>query len=236
MAKEKGRHGPGNETREVILDAAEMLFAEHGVAAVSNRQVSEAAGQANHFAVGYHFGTKNDLILAIVQRHAPFVERRRQELVEEIKGSSNLRDWLACLVRPTVDHLASLGKPSWFARFTAQVMTDPALRELVISQMITTPTMQTIILELERLWPSLPNDVRQERGDMSRLLIVHICAERERALQAGSATPRDTWEAAADGLIDVLLGLWTAPVTRTKSFEDGENHAINSETANRSGS
>jgi AcrR family transcriptional regulator len=216
MANAKGRHGPGNDTREVILDAAEKLFAEHGVAAVSNRQVSEAAGQANHFAVGYHFGTKNDLILAIVRRHAPFVELRREQWVKKIKGSSNLRDWLACLVRPTVEHLASLGNPSWFARFTAQIMTDPLLRKLVIDEMVATPAMQEIIVELERLWPSLPDDVREERGDMSRHLIVHMCAERERALQAGSGTPRSTWDAAADGLVDALVGLWTAPVTRTK--------------------
>lgn len=216
MAIAKGRHGPGHETREVILDAAERLFAEHGVTSVSNRQVSEAAGQANHFAVGYHFGTKNDLILAIVRRHAPFVERRREELVEKTKGSSNLRDWLTCLVNPTVDHLASLGNPSWFARFTAQVLTDPLLRKLVIDEMIATPAMQAIIVELERLWPNLPNEVREERGDMSRLLIVHMCAERERALQAGAATPRNSWKAASDGLVDALLALWTAPVTRSE--------------------
>ncbi|HEX2214632.1 MAG TPA: TetR family transcriptional regulator, partial [Mycobacterium sp.] len=40
-------------TREAILTAAERLFAEHGVYAVSNRQVSEAAGQGNNAAVGY---------------------------------------------------------------------------------------------------------------------------------------------------------------------------------------
>ena len=57
-------------TREAILTAAERLFAEHGVFAVSNRQVSEAAGQGNNAAVGYHFGTKTDLVRAIEHKHA----------------------------------------------------------------------------------------------------------------------------------------------------------------------
>ena len=57
-------------TRELILTAAEQLFAEHGVVAVSNRQVSEAAGQGNNTAVGYHFGTKADLVRAIARKHA----------------------------------------------------------------------------------------------------------------------------------------------------------------------
>ncbi|WP_437806429.1 TetR/AcrR family transcriptional regulator [Sorangium sp. So ce1078] len=216
MAGSRVRHAQGTDTREAILDAAERLFAELGVAAVSNRQVSEAAGQANNFAVGYHFGTKSDLVLAIVRRHVPFIERRRQEMLAEIKGSSDLRDWLACLVRPTIDHIASLGIPSWYARFSAQVMTDPVLRKLVIDEMMATPAMQEIIAGLERLRPIWPEEVLAERGDMSRHLIVHMCAERERALQAGSATPRGTWDAAAAGLVDALVGLWTAPVTPTK--------------------
>ena len=48
---------------------------------------------------------------------------------------------------------------------------------------------------------------------MSRLLIVHMCAERERALHEGAATPHSTWASAATGLIDGLVGLWLAPIT-----------------------
>ena len=56
------RSDRASSTQEAILVAAERLFAEHGVFAVSNRQVSEAAGQGNNAAVGYHFGT-NDYAL-----------------------------------------------------------------------------------------------------------------------------------------------------------------------------
>jgi hypothetical protein len=44
-------------------------------------------------------------------------------------------------------------------------------------------------------------------------LIVHVCAERERALHEGTATPRPTWEATAAELVDAIVGLWLAPVT-----------------------
>jgi AcrR family transcriptional regulator len=63
-----------SSTQEAILVAAERLFAEHGVFAVSNRQVSEAAGQGNNAAVGYHFGTKADLVRAIEEKHRGPVE------------------------------------------------------------------------------------------------------------------------------------------------------------------
>src|SRR5690242_7870243 len=80
-----------SETRELLLVTAERLFAEHGVEAVSNRQVSEAAGQSNNFAVGYHFGSKEELVVAIVRRHSESIERRRTELLAEISGSPDLR-------------------------------------------------------------------------------------------------------------------------------------------------
>jgi AcrR family transcriptional regulator len=215
LASSRIKQAHGHETREVILAAAERLFAEQGLA-VSNRQVSEAAGQANNFAVGYHFGTKADLALAIVRRHAPSIEQRRLEMLAAIKGSSDLRDWVSCLVRPITEHLAALGSPSWYARFLAQVTTDPALRQVVIADAIASASMQETSEGLTRLMPVLPEDVREERSDMSRQLIVYMCAERERALQAGTATPRPTWEAAAVGLVDALVGLWRAPFTPTK--------------------
>lgn len=216
MAGSRIRQAHGSETREAIVTAAERLFAEHGVAAVSNRQVSEAAGQANNFAVGYHFGTKADLLRAIVRRHAPSIEQRRAEMLASIRGSSDLRDWIGCLVRPITEHLASLGSPSWYARFIAQATTDPAVRQIVVDETVASASMQEIIEGLTRLMPVLPEEVRAERGDMGRLLIVHMCAERERALQAGSATPRATWEAAAVGLVDALVGLYRAPFTPMK--------------------
>ncbi|WP_197684023.1 TetR/AcrR family transcriptional regulator [Allokutzneria albata] len=209
----KARTERAGATRESILTAAERLFAEQGVITVSNRQISEAAGQGNNTAVGYHFGTKADLVRAIVRRHAEPVERARERMLAEIGDSRELRDWLGCLVRPTHEHLASLGSPTWFARFAAQVMTDPALREIMVDEALTSPALNRIVAGLNRCLPELPPDVRRERGDMARQLIVHMCAERERALAEGTPTPRASWPEATTGLIDALAGLWLAPVT-----------------------
>ncbi|WP_406315353.1 TetR/AcrR family transcriptional regulator [Streptosporangium sp. NBC_01639] len=200
-------------TRESILAAAERLFAEHGVFAVSNRQVSEAAGQGNNAAVGYHFGTKTDLVRAIVRKNAEQIERVRLQMLAEIGDSSNVRDWVACLVRPSAEHLAALGNPTWYARFGAQVMTDPALREIMVDESLTSPSLHQVLDGLNRCLPELPVEVRAERSDMARQLMVHMYAERERALAEGTFTPRSSWHDAATGLIDALVGLWLAPVT-----------------------
>jgi AcrR family transcriptional regulator len=200
-------------TREAILVTAERLFAEHGVYAVSNRQISEAAGQGNTAAVGYHFGTKADLVRAIVRKHTVAVERLRARMVAQVAGSTDVRDWVACLVRPTTEYLAELGNPTWFARFGAQVMTDPALREIMTEESLASPSLIETLDGLNRCLPALPAEVRVERGDMARQLMVHVSAERERALAEGTPTPRATWHDAATGLIDAIIGMWLAPVT-----------------------
>lgn len=199
-------------TREAILVAAERLFAEHGVISVSNRQVSEAAGQGNNAAVGYHFGTKADLVRAIVRKHADGIERIRVSMLRSIGNSADMRDWIACLVRPPAEHLAELGSPTWYARFGAQVMTDPALRPIMIDESAS-PVMTQILGGLHRCLPELPDEVVNERVDMARQLIVHMVAERERALAEGMPTARPSWRDAATGMIDAIVGLWSAPFT-----------------------
>lgn len=211
-------------TRELIMTAAERLFAEHGVAAVSARQIGETAGQGNTAAVGYHFGTKTGLVRAIVRKHTEDIERIRARMAAEAAGSGDLRDWVSCLVRPTTDHLASLGPPTWFARFGAQVLTDPQLRLILLEETYRSPTIARILKGLDLCLSDLPAPVRAERDDMMLQLIVHVVAARERMLaEDGTATggrvgtrgpvPHASWHDAATGLIDALTGLYRAPVT-----------------------
>ncbi|MDX3850208.1 TetR/AcrR family transcriptional regulator [Streptomyces sp. AK02-01A] len=203
------------ETRELILSVAERLFAEHGVFAVSNRQISEAAGQGNNAAVGYHFGTKTDLLRAIVRKHSEPIDVLRERMLAGAGGFVGARDWVACLVCPSTEHLAALGCPTWYARFGAQLMTDPVLRELMIDETFG-PSIHRTLDGLNRCLADLPLPVRIERGDMARNLMVHMLAERERALAEGAHTARSSWQAYASGLIDAITGLWLAPVTSAR--------------------
>ncbi|MDX8050833.1 TetR family transcriptional regulator [Lentzea sp. BCCO 10_0798] len=217
-----GRSERTQSTRELILVAAERLFAEHGVLAVSNRQISEAAGQGNNAAVSYHFGTKADLVRAIARKHSAPIEEIRRRVADEAGDSTDVRDWIACLVRPMAEHLDALGSPTWFARFGAQVMTDPTFRPIMIDESLSSPSLVRIVEALNRCLPDLPPEVRAERGDMARQLIVHTVGERERSLAEDTTTPRYTWNSAAAGLIDALTGMWLAPVSPTEPREKKE--------------
>lgn len=203
-----------SSTQEAILKAAERLYAEHGVFAVSNRQVSEAAGQGNNAAVGYHFGTKTDLVRAIEHKHRGPIEELREQMVADLGGSADLRDWVGALVRPLTDHLAALGNPTWYARFAAQVMTDPAYHDIIVRDALSSPSLVEVIDGMTNCLPDLPAEVRAERNIMARNLLMHSCADRERGLAQGAIVPRASWSGAASGLVDAIVGLWRAPVTR----------------------
>ncbi|MET7460947.1 TetR family transcriptional regulator [Nonomuraea sp. NPDC005501] len=213
-ARTRGRPERGAGTRERILAAAERLFAEHGIAAVSNRQIGEAAGQSNNYAVGYHFGTKTDLVRAVLRRHNGGMEERRARMLESVGDDSGVREWASCLVRPATDHLASLPAPTWYARFLAQADTEPTMRAVVIEEAVATPSVGRIVEHLFRLVPGVPEAVHRQRTDMCRVLVVHMLAERERALHENpAADPVTVWRDTATALVDALTGLLAAPVT-----------------------
>jgi AcrR family transcriptional regulator len=198
------------QTRASIIATAERLYAERGIAAVSNRQVSEAAGQGNTAAVAYHFGTRNDLIRAIVGSHTAAMDEDRRRMLTACEGSLQLRDWVACAVRPITGHLAGLGTPSWYARFAAQLMTDPALRTVVTDDVRDSPALRAAVAGVDRCLPDLPPRLRARRNDLARTLITHACAEHERELALGGGAG---WDEMADMLIDAVAGLLAGPVT-----------------------
>jgi TetR/AcrR family transcriptional regulator of autoinduction and epiphytic fitness len=68
------------KTREVMLDATETIMREEGYAAVTSRRVAERAGLKSQL-VYYHFGTMDDLFVAVYERsEQEFFERELQAL------------------------------------------------------------------------------------------------------------------------------------------------------------
>lgn len=207
------RGASGEETRERLLDAAERLFAEQGLG-VSSRQIGEAAGQANNSVVAYHFGGREELVAALLRRHAPELERRRQARVARLAGSRRLRDWLEALVLPMAEYLAERGPHTYLARLLAQLLTDPGMQALANRVWLESPSLAAVTASLRALVPPLPREVFEERAGMTIALVTHAFAEREHALHRGLAAHRRSWVEAAEGIADALVGLWRAPTRR----------------------
>lgn len=119
-------------THDRILDAAERLFAEHGVAGTSVRAITEQA-QVNVAAVNYHFGTKENLVRAVIARRASGLEAARSEALDALEQRT-AREGRAPTANELVEAMIApifaqaLSKDSgWphFVRFVSRLVWEP---------------------------------------------------------------------------------------------------------------
>ncbi|OBU21645.1 TetR/AcrR family transcriptional regulator [Photobacterium kishitanii] len=88
-------------TKNRILDAAELLFAEHGFKETSLRAITTAAS-ANLASVNYHYGDKKGLIRAVLSRYLElFIPTFKMELVAlHQRDEFDMNDVFLCTKRP----------------------------------------------------------------------------------------------------------------------------------------
>lgn len=97
---------PPRDTPSRLLDAAERAFADKGFAGASLREITAEAG-ANLAAAHYHFGSKEDLFVAVVARRMEPMNRERLrmlDLAEERAGgrAPALEEVLEAMVAPAL--------------------------------------------------------------------------------------------------------------------------------------
>src|SRR5262249_48885717 len=69
-------------TGERRLATAEELYGGQGIDAVSLREIQRASGVKNVNALQYHFGDRNGLLTALLEKHSHDVELRRHALLD----------------------------------------------------------------------------------------------------------------------------------------------------------
>ena len=96
------------DTKEIILDQAEELFAAKGYKGTSLRMITTAA-EVNLAAVNYHFGSKKGLVAAVIDRRiVPLNELRCRRLTEVVTKAESagtrpkLPEVLLAFIEPTL--------------------------------------------------------------------------------------------------------------------------------------
>ena len=93
------------DAAENIKAAALRLFAQRGVDGVTVREIASAAGQKNHAAVGYYFGSKEALIRELIIDGAKIINDRRWEGLRAIEARgtpATLEEIIDLLIYPGV--------------------------------------------------------------------------------------------------------------------------------------
>lgn len=146
------------ETRERLLDAAEVLFANDGFESVSLRAITNSAN-ANVASVNYHFGGKENLINAVMVRHATPVNEervRRIELLLEREVAPSVREVLEAFLSPLFDRIRSHeNNEKLFGKFMGRMIGEGAkgLPEEVIPSFVA--TLGKVVQGLMQAMPGL---------------------------------------------------------------------------------
>ncbi|MCJ2179401.1 TetR family transcriptional regulator [Novosphingobium album (ex Hu et al. 2023)] len=113
------------DTREKIILAAERLFGERGIDAVSLRQIRIEAGQNNNSAVHYHFKDRTELVSAILALRVGQMEPVRRRMLDDLDrrgGRPDLESLMKILVIPQLDITDEAGRRPYI-RFTSEYLT-----------------------------------------------------------------------------------------------------------------
>lgn len=122
-----------SETKDKILNAAEHLFAEQGYGGTSLRHIIAQAG-VNLAAIHYHFGSKENLLDALIERQAVPINKARLAMLDGFEAEAGtglvpvekiLEAFLVPAAEWAADHPESI---RLMGRLHAEAMT-PAIAE-----------------------------------------------------------------------------------------------------------
>jgi AcrR family transcriptional regulator len=230
-------------TPDKLLDAAARLFAERGIENVAVAEIVRAAGQRNASAVNYHFGTRDDLLHAVLARHVPVLAGRRRELLDVARTAGDVRSAAEAIVRPVTE----FAQRGWRERAYLQIGSDvaavldrttPAIRELLTetagyeawdllrSRVALRPAAPGVRgpsgpSERGAKGPSgpserevkIPRRVWVERQAICTVFIGRAAADRARKLDQGGEHLVLSDDRFVSNLVDMAIGAMTAPVT-----------------------
>ncbi len=147
-------------TQNRILDAAEELFACHGLYGVTIRQVASGA-KVDTALLHYYFGTKNGLFDAVLLRRAEPLNKERNEALQRcaaMRGKIPVEAALEAFVGPVFDALRNGGR-GWnnYCVLVAQVNNMP-IRGAEIMTRFFDPVVLRLIAVLRRALPGITED------------------------------------------------------------------------------
>jgi AcrR family transcriptional regulator len=209
-----GRRSDAVATRARILAAAERLFAERGIDAVSLLEINKAAGQRNRSAIQYHFGDKERLVHAILDKHTPGIEGRRHAMLDELEASGRLelRPLVEALVVPVAEKLEDPDGGVAFVRLNAQLIGHPDFSLLQLSAQRVNRGADRLQRLTARACPGLPAALWVPRWLLLIGLLFHGLADYAHLVEQGSeGVALPSRELFVSNLVDGIVALLEAP-------------------------
>lgn len=119
------------DTKKKILDAAQHLFARDGFRGASFRAITNMA-KVNLAAINYHFGSKEALLKAVLERHLVPLNQVRMNRIAHVRDAARaqgkrplIRDLLLAFIEPTLEFRDTSPDAVDFVSLVGRVFYDP---------------------------------------------------------------------------------------------------------------
>jgi AcrR family transcriptional regulator len=186
--------------RRLILDAALRRFARNGISGTSLREIRLAAKQGNAGALHYHFGDKEGLLRALLERELPLLVERRKALLVDVHDA---RSAAAVFVLPFAQLATGTGHEREVVQLLAQLHDDVSFSIEDISDLIgDTGTGDAYVLLRERV-VGVSDELLAERVRVGINSFLHAAAIWARGERRVHQVSDDVF---CSNLVDMFLG------------------------------
>jgi len=209
-------------TRSQLIAAAERLFAESGIDAVSLRQINLAAGQKNSSAAHYHFGSKQSLIAAIYEHRMQSVNARREQALDQIVAAGqqgNIRSLIEAFVYPIVEETDTTEGGSHYIRFMALAIGHPQLDLIQLWRQKHATGLNRIVEQLQQALPDIPPAIVGQRFGLAFEQLFHSLADREKLRHSSQHSIEVDSALFVSNLVDCIAGSMSTPISEETQNE-----------------
>jgi len=178
-------------TKEGILDSAEVLFAKQGFHAVTLRDITASAG-VNLAAVNYHFGSKEALFDAVSERLLSTLiitcsEKLKANLEAARKGKVTAEETLRAFIDPILHHQGPGSDSLDYVAMIGQIMIDP---DAAVDKRHMAPLFSLLLESFREVQPELSKNTLSQRLRFAWGAIGHaLCSIGEKQLFFTRALP-----------------------------------------------
>lgn len=190
-----------------LILAGEQLFAKNGINGASMREIATKAGQGNHAAVQYHFGSREGLVRAIFDYRMEQMEAARGAMLDRARANGCLKDArtiLEIILLPQLDLQDADGNHS-YASFLSQYLLQSRSPEFGDFSGSEPPNLTEALRLMRERVDYLPPYVAQRRLISVSLMFLNILMRHHGTDEAALGESfTDALEDTMEQIVDVM--------------------------------
>ncbi len=213
MVDECFEHEPSEtlDGKTRLILAGERLFAKGGIHGASMREIAAQAGQGNHAAVQYHFGSREGLVRAIFDYRMEQMEEARGAMLRDAEMAGRLKDartLLEIVLLPQLDLQDADGNHS-YASFLSQYLLQSRSPEFGDFSGSEPPNLTRALHLLRDRVDYLPPYVAQRRLISISLMFLNILVRHHGAEEEIFG---ETFAEALEDTMEQIVSVMTMPL------------------------